>query len=101
MGGNPFTIAIVVVLVFVSLTFAIGDFAVEPARRAVADMFRVIDLNDCCMFNKCFCVVFTFLFVLFFFFLVFFLNFDNESFFLGIYTHVIILFFQESKQKSL
>ena len=47
LGTNPYGIAILVVTLFVSVMFFIGDFAIQPARRAVADMFTVEHLENC------------------------------------------------------
>lgn len=47
LGDNPYGIAIVVVVLFTTILFFIGDFAIEPARKAVSDMFNVEYLNNC------------------------------------------------------
>ena len=47
LGDNPYGIAIVVIVLFTTILFFIGDFAIEPARKAVADMFNIEFLNNC------------------------------------------------------
>ena len=47
LGDNPYGIAIAVVFIFTTLLFFIGDFAIEPARRGVADMFNIQYLSHC------------------------------------------------------
>ena len=47
LGTNPYGIAILVVTLFVSVMFFVGDFAIQPARRAVSDMFNISHLEDC------------------------------------------------------
>ena len=47
LGDNPYGIAIIVVILFTTILFFIGDFAIEPARKAVADMFNIEYLSNC------------------------------------------------------
>ena len=47
LGDNPYGIAIVVICLFTTILFFIGDFAIKPARKAVSDMFNIEFLENC------------------------------------------------------
>ena len=47
LGDNPYGIAAIVIILFTTILFFIGDFAIEPARKAVADMFNIEYLSNC------------------------------------------------------
>eukprot|EP01083_Nonionella_stella_P094739 265897_1 len=53
-GDNAYGIAIAVVVLFTTILFFIGDFAIEPARKAVSDMFNVEYLNECDDASHCY-----------------------------------------------
>jgi len=49
LGDNPYNVAIVIIFTYNLLTFLLGDFAFQPYREAIKDLFntKVDSLRDC------------------------------------------------------